>query len=330
MNITILQATDLSKRILAKLGFNAEEAKLITDNLIAAELVERRTHGLVRLPSIAKYIAEGQISVGGPDMTLISERPASLHFDGKSKPGFYVIYKSLHQALTKAKQSGLVAVALKNLAYASGYIGDYARLATQQNLVFISWHNSPGHLVPFGARRGLWGTNPLTIGVPTHGAPVILDMASSKITFGDLLVTKSKGQKLASGLAIDEAGQPTIDPLAAMRGGILPIAGHKGSGLALMTELLAGGLSGSRVGEAVEGGWGSFYLLIDPSLFRDLEDFKNDVDRAIAELKQTAKADGVDEIFFPGERAHLTRQTNLARGMIEVSELLIEELNKLS
>lgn len=327
MNMKINQVTDLSKRILTKLGFNEEEAELITQNLIEAELVEKKTHGLVRLPSIAKNVADGKIKVGGADIATISEHPASLHLDGKFKPGFYVIYKSLERALAKAKTSGIVAVALKDLAYASGYIGDYARLATQQNLIFISWHNSPGGLVPFGTRQNLWGTNPLTIGVPTHGAPVILDMASSKCTFGDLLVAKSEGRQLAEGLAIDETGQPTIDPVVAMQGGILPIAGHKGSGLALMVELLAGGLSHSRVGKAVDGGWGSFYLLIDPSLFRQINEFKDDVAQAIAELKNASKAEGVTEIFFPGEQAHLKRQANLAEGTIEVSEKLMGELN---
>ncbi len=329
MKITAARA--LSKQILTKLGFPAEEAELITQNLIEAELVEKPTHGLIRLPNIAKLVAEGKIAVGGAEMSLISETRASLQFDGHHKAGFYVIYKSLEQAFTKAKATGLVAVALKNLAYASGYIGDYARLAAEQNLIFIGFHNSPAGLVPFGAKRSLWGTNPITIGVPTHDAPVILDMASSKTTWGNLLLAKSLGQTLpTTDLAIDQTGEPTSDPAAAMLGGLLPIAGHKGSGLALIVELLAGGLSNSRVGKAVEGGWGSFYLLLDPTLFRRLDDFKNDVQKALAEIKAAPKAKAVTEIFFPGEQAANKRQANLQMGTIEVSEKLLKNLEEMN
>lgn len=280
------EARDLSKQILAKLGFGLEEAELITQNLIEAELVEKKTHGLVRLLSIAGLVAVGKITVNDQDISLINEQKATLHFDGKYKPGFYAIYKSLEKAFSKVKETGILAVGLKDLAYASGYIGDYARLAAEQNLIFIGFHNSPGGLVPFGTAKNLWGTNPITIGVPTHGAPVILDMASSKSTWGNLLLSKNEGKDLPVGVAIDKAGEPTIDPNEAMLGGLLPIAGHKGSGLAFIVELLAGGLSNSRVGGAVEGGWGSFYLLIDPTMFRNLNDFKNDVQKAIDELEK--------------------------------------------
>lgn len=327
--MNIQAATDLSNQILQKLGFRDVEAKLITQNLIEAELVEKKTHGLIRLPAIATNIRAGKIKVSTEEIEIISEHPASLHFDAKYKPGFYVIYKSLEIALKKVKQSGLLAVGLKDLTYASGYIGDYARLATEQNLIFIGFHNSPGGLVPFGTTKSLWGTNPITIGIPTHGAPVILDMAASQTTWGDLMLAKTEGKIIKTGVAIDSQGNTTIDPASAMAGGILPIAGHKGSGLAFIVELLAGAVTQSRVGGAVKGGWGSFYLLIDPTMFRDLVDFKNDIQQAIAELKSAPKAQGVTEVYFPGEQTHYKREQNLAVGEIKLSERLMTELKAL-
>lgn len=325
----ITEATDLSSQILAKLNFRAEEAELITKNLIEAELVEKKTHGLIRLLSIAKLVAQGKIAINDEDIEIISEHPAAIHFNGKYKAGFYVIYKSLEKAFIKVKQSGILAVGLKDLAYASGYIGDYARLAAEKNLIFIGFHNSPGGLVPFGTTKNLWGTNPITVGVPTHGVPVILDMASSKSTWGNLLLAQNESKSLEPDLAIDQTGRPTIDPSEAMLGGLLPIAGHKGSGLALMVELLAGNLTDSRVGGAVSGGWGSFYLLIDPSLFKDIETFKNDAQKAIDELKSAPKAEGVKEIFFPGEQSYLKREAHLSSGQIEIGEKLLSELKQL-
>jgi len=298
----IQQATDLSNKILEKVGFRTEEIQLITQNLIEAELVEKKTHGLVRLPEIAKLAKNGSIQVNNGDIEIISEHPASIHFNGKSKPGFYAIYKSLEIAFEKVKQSGILAVGIKDLAYASGYIGDYARLATEKDLIYIGFHNSPGGLIPFGTIKELWGTNPVTIGVPTHTIPVILDMASSQCTWGDLMIAKTEGKSLKEGVAIDGEGNATIDPVKAMEGGILPIAGHKGSGLAFIVELLGGGLSNSRIGGTVKGGWGSFYILIDPTMFRDLKDFKDEVQSAINEMKPLPRPYGRGFSFSNAEQ----------------------------
>lgn len=325
----ISQATKISNDILTKLGFSTEESQLITQNLIEAELVEKKTHGLVRLPEIARKVLAGQMNPTTDDIEVIKEHPSTLHFDAKHKPGFYALYKSLEKAFEKVEKSGIVAVGLKDLAYASGYIGDYARLAAEKGYVFIGFNNSPGGLVPHGAIKEMWGTNPLTISVPTHDIPVILDMASSQCTWGDLMVAKTEGKNIKEGVAIDGDGNMTIDPAKAMEGGILPIAGHKGSGLAFIVELLGGGLSNSRVGKAVEGGWGSFYILINPAMFRDLNEFKDDVKKAIDELKLTSKAKGVEEIYFPGEQSYYKRKKNLERDEIGVSDKLIKVLESL-
>jgi LDH2 family malate/lactate/ureidoglycolate dehydrogenase len=325
----ISAATSLSNQILSKLGFSVAEAALITQNLIEAELVEKKTHGLIRLPGIAKYVASGHINVTADDIEITREYPGTLHFNAKHKPGFYALYRSLEIAIEKATKSGILAVAIKDVEYASGYIGDYARLAAEANLIFIGFNNSPGSLVPHGTTKNIWGTNPLTIGIPTHKIPVILDMASSKTTWGNILVSKMEGGSLPAGVAMDKDGNPTIDPAAAMEGGILPIAGHKGSGLAFIVELLAGALSNSRVGGAVKGGWGSFYILLNPAFFRDITEFKNDVEAAILELKAAPKATGFAEVFFPGEQSYYKRQKNLEKNEIEVSEKLMEELKRL-
>jgi len=327
--MTIQQATDLSNSILMKLGFSLEEASLITQNLIEAELVEKKTHGLVRLPAIARNVSAGKIKVTDEDLEVISEHQASIHFDAKYKPGFYAIYKSLEKSFEKIKKSGILAVGIKDLAYASGFIGDYARRAAEKDLIFIGFHNSPGGLVPFGSTKDLWGTDPITIGIPTQSIHVILDMASSQCTWGDLMVAQTEGKEIKEGVAIDGDGNMTVDPAKAMEGGILPIAGHKGSGLAFIVELLGGALSNSRVGGAVDGGWGSFYILIDPKMFRDLDEFKSDVQKAIDELKSAPKAKGVNEIFFPGEQSYYKRKKNMQADRIEVSDNLMEKLEEL-
>lgn len=329
MKIKIKEAENLAKTALTKLGFGDEDSNLILKNLIEAELADKKTHGLIRIPALKKQIANGKITIDNKPLETISETPSSLHLDGNNKSGFIVIYKSLEKAIQKAKESGMVSVGLKDLSYASGFIGAYARLATENDLIFIGFNNSAGGLIPHGAKKELWGTNPLTIGVPTNDDPVILDMASSMTTWGNLMVAKQEGKQLPEGVALDEDGKPTTDPEKAMAGGILPFSGHKGSGLAFIVELLAGALTGSRVGYSVEGGWGTFYILLDPKVFRPIDAFKADVSKAIQELKNAPKADGVDEIFYAGEQSNKLRSAHLKSGEIEVSDNLLSELKKI-
>lgn len=329
MKIKTEEAEKLANEVLTELGFTPNDASLITKNLIEAELVEKKTHGLIRIPAIKKQIEKEAISINGDLPEKISETANSLHLDGKNKPGFIVIYQSLEESIQKAKESGMVCVGLKNVGYASGYIGAYARIATENDLIFIGFNNSAGGLIPHGSKKELWGTNPLTIGVPTSSDPVILDMASSMTTWGNLMVSKQEGKKLSEGLALDGDGKPTTDPEKAMEGGILPFGGHKGSGLAFIVELLAGALTGSRVGYSVEGGWGSFYILINPTIFRSLKDFKSDVSTAIDELKNAPKADGVTEIYYAGEQSNNLRKLHLESGEIEVNDALLANLKNI-
>ncbi len=334
MKIKIADATKLSLQILTKLGFFDEEKKLITQNLLEAELCERKSHGLSRLISISKFVnvekLDRTVRVNDEKIEIIKETFNSIHINGKFKAGFYVIYKSLEMAIPKAKKNGIVTVGIKNAGYATGFIGDYARRAAENNLIFIGFHSINGDLVPFGAKKTIFGTNPFTVGIPAINAPVILDMASSKITIGEVVNAKNEGKQIKEGVALDSEGNPTTDPLKVLSGGgVLPIEGHKGSGLAFIIELLAGALTGSSVGFSVAGGWGSFYILINPELFRPINEFKADVQKAIDELKNAPKASGVSEILFPGERAAKQRERNLKSGEIEISEKLFKMLHEI-
>ena len=334
MRIKITDAKDLCFRILTKLNFPEDEQKLITKNLIEAELAERHSHGLSRLTSMNKFINSDKLDrtvrVGGKEMEILKETPNSLYFNAHYKAGFYAIYKSLEQALPKAKKNGIVSVGIKNAGYATGYIGAYAREAAENNLLFIGFHSIYGDLVPYGSKKAIFGTNPFTIGIPSSSTPVILDMASSLVTIGDVVIAKNEGKQLKENIAVDADGNATTNPLKVLSGGgVLPIAGYKGSGLAFIIQLIAGALTGSSVGYAVPGGWGSFYILINPELFRPIKEFKADVQKAIDELKSAPRAKGFHEIFFPGERAARNREEHLKSGEIEIGDNLFKLLEEI-
>lgn len=175
----------------------------------------------------------------------------------------------------------------------------------------------------------MWGTNPITVGIPTNDIPVILDMASTQITWGHLLVAKAQGKHIPEGVAIDKEGNVTTDPEKAMEGGLLPIAGHKGSGLGFIVELLGGALTASRVGNNVVGGWGSLMILIDPNIIRDIDDFKKDVAIAIKELKDSPKMKGFNEIYYPGEKSQKNRLKALQEGEFDIDDKLFSDLRGL-
>lgn len=325
MKMEIEKAIELSLKVLVKIGFSLKDSVLITKNLVDAELSEKRTHGLIRLLEIKKHVESGVVSTSGK-IEIVKNESTYLLIRANHKPAYIPIYESLDLAIKKTKKTGMCVVGIQNAEYGSGFIGSYARQAALSDLIFIGFNNSPGVLIPHGTKKAMWGTNPITISVPTLDVPVVLDMASTKITWGDLMVAKQKNNLIETGVALDKQGQQTTDPAEAMEGGLLPIAGHKGSGLAFIIELVAGALTGSRVGQIVGGGWGTTYILINPKIFRPISEFKFDVGKAIEELKSAPKLYGVSDIYYPGERSQQLRKKNIIEGQIEVDEKIINDL----
>lgn len=334
MQLKLLEANNLIVEFIHKLGFSEEEAKLIAENIYEAEVSGKKSHGLGNLfwfkrAVTVKGSSGYEVSTKPDPVVVTKETPISLHIDGQHKTGHLVIRKALEMAFEKVKKSSVVFVGLHNTAPSTGYVGFWARKAAEKNLIFMCWNNSNGRNAPYGSTQKLYGTDPITIGVPTNNMPIILDMATSKITVGQLMNYQRDKKPLPPESAIDAKGNFTTDAeVAWVEGALLPIAGYKGSGLTFIAEMFAGALTGSRVGYSVPGGWGTFFILFDPTIFRPLDDFKKDIDTAINELKSSDKREGVTEIFFPGEKSEKVRQTNLANGYIEVEESLISKLKE--
>lgn len=334
MKFKISEARKLAVEFIKRLGFSKKESKIIAENFIEAELTRKKTHSLGGLfwfrRAVKEEAAGAQINLKPEPIKIIKETPVSLHIDGRKKTGYLVLRYALDLALKKVKKSHLVVVGLANTEPETGYVGYYARKATEQDRIFICFHNSGGMVAPFGSRQRIFGSNAFTIGVPTHGLPVVLDMATAKITVGQLLKAIREKKKLPPGVAIDDEGKPTRDPnLVRLKGALVPLGEHKGSGLSLMCELLAGALTGSKVGRCIKGGWGTLFFLINPNVFRPIDEFKTDVETAIAELKNSKKRKGVKEIFYPGEQSQKLRLANLKKGTIEVDAVIINQLKSL-
>jgi len=333
MKISLQDLNNLIVQFIESLGFSKTDSKPIAENFYEAEISGKKSHGIGNLLWFKRAVtvkgSSGyEISTKErPTIKVKKETPVSLLINGNHKPGHLVIRKALDLAFKKVKTSKVVLVGLCNTAPSTGYVGFWARKATEKNLIFLCWNNSNGRNAPFGSTQRLYGTNPITIGVPSNNLPIILDMSTSKITVGQLMNFQREKKQLPDDSAIDSKGHITTDPdLTWIEGALLPIAGYKGSGLTFIGEMFAGALTGSRVGYSVPGGWGTFFILFDPTIFRSLKDFKCDIDTAITELKESKKREGVTEIFYPGEKSQKTRVMNLTNGYIEIDNDLLEKL----
>ena len=144
MKIKIDEANKLSISILKSIGFTEEEARLSTENCIEGELTGKKSHGLIRIPTLKRMLDKGKISVKGKDISIIKETKVSLLVNGQNKTGLYVVNKALELGIKKAKESGIVVVGCTNTAPISGMIGMYARKATDEDLIYIGFNNSSG------------------------------------------------------------------------------------------------------------------------------------------------------------------------------------------
>lgn len=331
MKISIDKARSLSIQVLEKFGFSNEGANAATDVILAGEMTGKASHGLVRLINMKNMINDGRVVVSQKECEIIKETANSVLIDGKGKPGFMVVPFALEKALEKMadQKVGIVCAGATNESPAAGMIGYFARKAVEKNLIYLGFHNSMSYLVPHGAKKAVWGTNPITIGAPSTLGPVIWDCSSSKVSVGEVVIAKRDGKQIATGIGLDKDGNPSTDPSAILTGGILPFAGHKGSGMAMMVELLAGALIHSSIRPDSQWNWGSFFILIDPAMFGDIDTYKQEVTKSIEILKATPKADGIDEIFYPGEQSDRKYKQATKTGMIEISQSVYDELNSI-
>jgi LDH2 family malate/lactate/ureidoglycolate dehydrogenase len=240
-------------------------------------------------------------------------------------------------SIGKAKEFGIGCCLVRNTNNI-GMLSVYTLMAAQQNTVGIIMGNAAAAMSPWGGADAFFGTNPLSIAIPgeTGAPPVVLDMSSTLVARGKIRRADRLKEAIPPGWAFDEAGTPTTDPAAALKGTLMPIGGPKGYGLALMIDVLAGMLSGSKYGPEIrtfhqlEGptGVGVFTLAIEIERFMPLGQFTALFRVYLASIKASRKAKGISRIYLPGEIEYDKEQQGLNEG-IEVSPATAGKLNAL-
>lgn len=250
MLIDYRKLTETVRKTLLAAGSAPEEATIVAEHLVMANLSGHDSHGVSILPT---YLQNVRLGVLNPNrhVTLVKRDGNILVFDGDMGFGQVIAREATERTIAVAKETGLALAALRN-SHHIGRIGTYGEMCVAESLVSLHFVNVTGHRPLVAPHRGSdarYATNPICIALPPRGLeePVILDFATSKVAMGKIRVAHHRHEEVKQGLLIDAEGKPTTDPgvmYSEPCGALLPIAEHKGYGLALMCELLAGAIGG--------------------------------------------------------------------------------------
>ena len=307
--LTLVEANAIGVRALQRIGFSAEEASVITASLIDAELCGYPALGLARVLTIAEHV---NFKKPRSAIRIEHETPVSARMDGGNYPGFYAVYRAMELAIEKAKISRFAVVGMRN-SWLSGRSAYYAEKIARAGFACVHFACSGDVVAPLGGKKSVLGTNPIAFGLPGEPNPFVLDLATSAINNGDVILAGRLNRQLPEGVAIDVEGNPTRDPVAALAGSVLTFGGHKGFGLSLMTQAM-GLMAGTALTNGKAADFGFLFVVFDPELLMPLPLFKQHLATLLAEIKATPLQPGVSEIRIPSERALAERERRRNNG----------------
>ena len=322
-------------KILKKNGLSFKHAKICSNALINAELVGAHSHGLSRLKMYCDRIQKKVINAK-PKIKIKKISQSITQIDANNCIGFVAADIGIKQAIKNAKKTGIGLVGIKNSGH-YGLSGYYAEQAVKKNLIVFCFTNAPPAIAPHGAKKSLFGTNPICFGTPTSSkVPFILDTSVSVINRGKIRVAARTGKKIPEGVALDKFGKPTTDAKKALAGVQLPIAGFRGSGLAWMVDILSGVFTGGNHGGKVKDPFDDFsgpqnighlFFVIKPNLF--VGNYSKRIKENIRRIKKLPKIKGVKEILYPGQNKHRRYKKNLIK-KINIPTNIAQDLKKLN
>jgi uncharacterized oxidoreductase len=317
------QLRTLTERIFAAAGCNTHESRRVAHYLVEANLVGHDSHGVIRVFTYVQWLRNGKV-VANQHIKVLVDSGSIVVVDGQFGLGQSVGHQCMQLAIERARQHGLAAVALRNSGHL-GRIGDWPLMAAEAGLISMHFVNTSGAgmlVAPHGGIERRLSVDPIAIAIPVEdGEPLMLDMSAAMIAEGKVRVALNRGELVPEGCLIDADGQPTREPAVFYGdppGAILPLGGHKGYGLTVMIEMLAGALTGgscTHPKHADRVANGMLSILLDPTRFLPADEFFPEVHRFIEFVRssRTVAADG--EILMPGEPERRTKAQRMAQGI---------------
>ena len=321
VDVPLTSVRDVAARILQKTGYSEAEAATILEVLLYAEL-RGSSQGLVKLlpPGLPRGAPRGPVEVE-------VDRGGMLLLKGNFQPAMVVMSQAADRAVERARLHGIALAGTFDTMLSTGALGYYTDRMARAGCVGIAASGTPAFVAPYGSATPHFGTNPLSIGVPSSGEPLVLDMTTAQVPWYEVLRARASGQSLPDGAAIDAAGRATTDPMAAQALRAFD-GGPRGSGLSFMLELLTGPLvraQANRVGEG-KASWGNLIIAIDPSFLQPLGDFAALVTQFAASIEALPPAGGHARVLSPGKRGRGLAEEAQARGTIGMARPVWEKL----
>lgn len=329
MKISYEQELYLCERLLRAKGMNERDARILADSVAHSDFTGIYSHGLSRFSNYLKRFDNGAMKADAK-LIVCSDSGSTVAFDCDNGCGVVSLACAYEFMRERAKEYGIV-IATGRRSSNIGCGSFYGEMAARDGLIGIFCCNTVRCVAPFGGADSFLGTNPIIVSIPTgESGSMIMDISTSVTAMGKIQAAAREGKPIPEGWALDAAGKPTTD--AALAKTVLPIAGPKGYGLAVMVEVFSALLAQAAYGDAIgfpnmgqqeNTGWAM--ILVDVERFMPIEKFKGDVDAYIRSIKAGRKAPGVDELLMPGELEHKRLEQYIKTGY-EVSDALAAEL----
>lgn len=323
MRIPADQLQTIIAPIFHSAGCSPAEAERIAEHLVEANLAGHDSHGVIRTTAYVKWLKGGQV-LADRTVQIVFENDAVAVVDGQFGFGQTVGRQAMELGIAKSAKHGVAVIALRNAGHL-GRIGAWPLMAAEAGKLSVHFVNTSGAgilVAPFGGIERRLSANPIAAGIPRAGrSPIILDMSACTIAEGKIKVALNRGVDVPENCIIDSAGRPTTDPKAFYAdppGSILPIAGHKGYGLAVLCEVLAGALTGGGCSNPANAGRlanGMLSIILDPSVFQSDAAFAAEIERFIEWVKSSATPRAGGEILMPGEIEERTREARIRDGI---------------
>jgi LDH2 family malate/lactate/ureidoglycolate dehydrogenase len=309
--------------LFAAAGCDGDKPATIATGLVEADVLGHTTHGLQLAPAYLRDLESGSMTARGePD--VVADRGAAVTWDGRRLPGVWLAAKAVDAAAERATSHGIAAVVVRN-SHHIGCLAAFHQRATDRGMMVTIASSDPSvkGVAPFGGRRPVFTPDPIAVGIPTEGDPILIDMSASITTNGMTERLRREGRRYAGMWALDADGLPSDDPnviFADPPGTLLPAGGmdhgHKGYMLALLVEALTQGLGGFGRADAPTGWGASFFVQVnDPAAFGGLDAFRRQTGWLAAACRECPPIPGVDAVRLPGQRGLESRRRAMNEGL---------------
>lgn len=323
--------------VLGQLEVTERRAEICVEAYLFGSLRGLDTHGLFSLlPRMVREIRAGLIHPGA-DISIVKKHHSTLLADARFGLGPVSAFQSMNEAIKLCRETGMGGISTFNSNH-FGAASFYGSQAAKEGFIGMTFGNATPRVAPYGGREGVHGTNPMSFVIPAGKyPPIAVDIATSASSAGKIGEIRKGGGTIPEGWALDPDGRPTTDPQRALEGILLPMAEHKGYGLALVVDALTGALAGSYVGKEVPPlndlatpyGCSSFMLALDPECFAGIGTFKAKIDQLVEDCLSCPPMAGFRRVSYPGEMESEEETQRKERGVPVSEEVLRNFFNSM-